>query len=107
MQCLAGSETGDKVAAAIEACSFESNSMETREMCYDFNSTMAWLYESYGHDMCILYNMGWINENGTGYNWDQWMTDIANLPEEVSGVGLKNLFFEGFNLYVNEYYCVS
>jgi len=87
MDCLAGSETGDKVAAAIAACANEGNSAETRAtaMCYDFNSTVAWLYEAYGNDMCILYNMGWLNENGTGYNWDQWMTDIATLPEEVSG----------------------
>ena len=88
MDCIAGSETGDKVANAMQICSDYFNSLESRndEMCYSFNDTMTWLWDYYGYDMCVLGTMGWINEDGSGYNWDQWMTDIANLPEEVSGV---------------------
>ena len=87
MDCLAGSQTGDKVAAAMAACAnFDSMATREDEMCYSYNDTMAWLYTTYGYDMCILDNMGWFNENGTGYNWDQWIEDIANLPEEVAGV---------------------
>ena len=88
MDCIAGSETGDKVANAMQICSDYFNSLESRndEMCYNFNDTMTWLWNYYGYDMCVLGTMGWINEDGSGYNWDQWMTDIANLPEEVSGV---------------------
>ena len=87
MDCLAGSPTGDKVAAAMAACAnFDSMATREDEMCYSYNDTMAWLYTTYGYDMCILGNMGWFNENGTGYNWDQWIEDIANLPEEVAGV---------------------
>jgi len=83
---LAGSQTGDKVAAAMAACAnFDSMATREDEMCYSYNDTMAWLYTTYGYDMCILDNMGWFNENGTGYNWDQWIEDIANLPEEVAG----------------------
>ena len=55
-------------------------------MCYDFNSTMNWLSERFSFDLCFLNEMGWINENETDYNWDQWIADINGLPEDVSGV---------------------
>ena len=91
MECLKGSETGDKVAAAIEACSnfddYDTTAAARNDgMCYDFNDTLSWLYEVYAHDFCILNEMGWINEDMTDYNWDQWLADINGLPEDVSGV---------------------
>ena len=55
-------------------------------MCYDFNATMSWLAERFAFDLCFLNEMGWINENETDYNWDQWIADINGLPEDVSGV---------------------
>ena len=71
----------------MAACSNMNNSLTARndEMCYNFNDTMSWLYSTYGYDMCILGHMGWFNDDGT-YNWDQWIADIASLPEEVAGV---------------------
>jgi len=89
MECVKGSKTGDKVAAAIGACSnfddYDNTADRNDGMCYDFNNTISWLYEVYSHDFCILNEMGWVNENMTDYNWDQWLADINGLPEDVSG----------------------
>ena len=89
LKCVGGSETGDKIAAAFKTClGTESNMDASRntEQCHDFETTVGWISQTYANDICILKEMGWLNENMTGYNWDQWIHDINYLPEEVSGV---------------------
>ena len=88
MECVEGSPTGDKVAAALETCFGTANREVNREdgMCYDFNSTMSWIWEVYANDLCVLHEMGWISTDGFSYNWDVVMADVQDLPQEVSEV---------------------
>ena len=88
MECVAGSPTGDKVAAALDTCFGTANREVNREgdICYDFNSTMGWIEEFYAKDMCVLQEMGWINTEEMSYNWEVVMADVQNLPQELSQV---------------------
>ena len=88
MECVANSRTGAKLADAMYHCN-HGNATEMRddfETCYDFNTTIEYLHSVYADDYCVLSHMGWINENGTGYDWDMWMHDIDGLPELVTQV---------------------
>ena len=91
MECVGGSPTGDKVAAALETC-FDTKNREVNEvnrdddMCHDFNSTIGWIKEVYAKDMCVLKAMEWTNTDEMSYNWEVVMADVQNLPQEVSQV---------------------
>ena len=91
MECVANSATGAKLADAMYQCNHgnatgDIGMRDDFETCYDFNTTVAYLHSVYADDYCILSNMGWINGNGTGYDWDMWINDINGLPELVTQV---------------------
>lgn len=94
-ECVEGSETGNKIGAALESCfkATEDELMRSDEWdnttCYDYNTTVAYLQYIYRNDYCVLLEMGWLNEDGNSYNWTTWMNDIEGLPEDVSTAVLE------------------
>jgi hypothetical protein len=102
MQCVEGSPTGDKVAAALEACFGTENSDASRNdgECYDFNATISWITEVYANDMCVLGEMGWISNDGLSFDSDVVIADIQNLPQEISQALMEG--DDEFELCVND-----
>ena len=102
-QCVANSTTGDKIEDAFDTCFEETQNGSERSLakhlearsfdntetteCYDYNTTMNWIYHHYEGDMCVLNDMGWFLNNGTtGFNLTQFSDDINGLPAATAQV---------------------
>merc|ERR1719189_2102291 len=92
--CTVGTEFGDKLSMALMTCMGDDAEEATRSLnrrkgkgkgdeCPSVQDIETFIEEEMEGDLCVLYMMGWINDEGE-FNEETFGTDVMSLPPSVA-----------------------